>query len=985
MSRPIVLVYQELANPSIVTTAPDQATCIVGPSYVVKDYPDDAAEILLDDAYGLVDQPADTFFPGSGDFPAVGTTIISLSNYPGNEPGAIVDKTGPADHPEYGVRVFLRNPRIVIGGTASSSVTGWRTLGTGVTTTSSSGLQNQITFNGTPDLVAAGVKPGDLIYLSDSAGEDIKRTVLSVGEGGSNHILRVTANLPASGWTFDGSGHARIEHIISGVVEFTDSTGTYINFPDVATNELNINGGIVLPYTYTYLSGSTTVSATVSRLVSYAQVYVSYRALRQDLQNIDSVTVADLRNDGTGLDYFLKVGKVDPRNPLAVGLYAAIQNSGNTPISFYGVSSNGVAGHAGFRDAVSSRRDIYTVVPLTTDQGVLNAYRAEFDQVSDATYAVDNGVLQKFRMLIGSAELPTASVISAGSAAATVSQDAHTSGKYRKVSILTAAADITALAGIPKPGDRLIIGITPSASGWSTRRGTHTIAHVNSSTVVEVIPGNSSWVDSSGNTADTVGHVGTEILIETPGGVTRYAALAQLSETQDDGVLTPAVVLFKHRRPVTTGSAYQVRFVAGAPSTATTTATLSGNVITVTLATVGGAPVTATVQQAVNAINANPQCTAVISATITSGNASSVAQPFVATSLALTETVSNVSILATDAYYELLTDASATFLTDGVQVGDVIEIPVNPNDAATTAFNGSLLSYTVGAVVSENRLRIASPADDTALVAKELPYGFARNGVAAGGSGGVVDTAAVRYRVRRLLTKDNQVTALVALAQSYSSKRVTMVWPDRVTVIGLKDGSLTRSNSAPLVAAPATSQPGYYLAALVGGAAAALPPQHGLTNLGLGGVRIEEHSSNYFTDRQLSMLSDGGWFVMQQLTPESLPYCIHQLTTNPTALETGEFSVVRTVDFNSLFLQRVLEPFIGVYNVTDESLGAVSLALRQGIDSLKLRKVARIGAPVLSGEVTSVQVSEATADRLEVYVTLRIPRPLNTIGLHLVV
>ena len=81
----------------------------------------------------------------------------------------------------------------------------------------------------------------------------------------------------------------------------------------------------------------------------------------------------------------------------------------------------------------------------------------------------------------------------------------------------------------------------------------------------------------------------------------------------------------------------------------------------------------------------------------------------------------------------------------------------------------------------------------------------------------------------------------------------------------------------------------------------------------------------------------------------------------------------------------MLEPFIGVYNVTDESLGAVSLALRQGIDSLKLRKVARIGAPVLSGEVTSVQVSEATADRLEVYVTLRIPRPLNTIGLHLVV
>ena len=124
---------------------------------------------------------------------------------------------------------------------------------------------------------------------------------------------------------------------------------------------------------------------------------------------------------------------------------------------------------------------------------------------------------------------------------------------------------------------------------------------------------------------------------------------------------------------------------------------------------------------------------------------------------------------------------------------------------------------------------------------------------------------------------------------------------------------------------------------------------------------------------------------MQQLTAESSPYCIHQLTTDPTALETGELSVVRTVDFNSLFLQQILERFIGVYNNTDESLGEVALALRQGIDALKLRKVARIGAPVISGEVTSLQLSEVSADRVEAYVTLRIPRPLNTIGLHIVV
>lgn len=965
--------------------APDQATCIVGPSYVLKDYPDDAAEILLEDAYGLADQPADTFFPGSGGFPVLGTEIISLNDYPGNEPGAIVDKYGTEENPEYGVRVYLRNPRIVIGATTSAAVTGWNVLGTGITTSSSTAVLNQITFNGSPDLVAAGVKPGDTIYISDSAGAPLQRTILSVGESGSNHILRVTANLPASGWTFDASGEARIEHTISSVVEYTDSTGTYLDFPDVATNELSIKGGITLNYAYSYVESGATVVDDVDCLVSYAQVYVAYRALRQDLQSIGSVTIADLRNDGTGLDYFLNVGKVDPRNPLAVGLFAAIQNSGTTPISFYGVSSNGLAGHAEFRDAVSSRRDIYTIVPLTSDSGVLNAYRAEFDQVSDPTYALDNGVVQKFRMLLGTAELPTASTVSAGSAVATVSQDSNSTGKYRRVAISTGSANITTLAGIPKPGDRLIIGVASTATTWSSRRGIHTIAHVNSTTAVEIVPGNSTWVDTAGDAVDSGGSLGTEILIETPAGVARYSVLARLSVTQDDGVLDAATVVFTHRRPVTVGLAYRVAFVAGAPSTATTTAALSSNVVTVTLATVGGAPVTATVAEAVAAINANAQCAAVISAEVTAGDEDSVAQAFASTALSLTNTQSNIAIVINEAYYELLTDATATFLTDGVQAGDVIEIPVNPNDAATDAYDGSFLSYTVGSIISENRLRISSPGDDTPLLAKELPYGYARNGVAAGGVSGVVDTAAIRYRVRRLLSKDEQVTNLVAIAQSYRSKRVTMVWPDTVTVIGLKDGSLARSSSTPLVPASAGSQPGYYLAALVGGAAAGLPPQHGLTNLGLGGVRITQHSNTYFTDRQLSTLSDGGWFVMQQLTEESAPYCIHQLTTDTTALETGEFSVVRTIDFNSLYLQQILERFIGVYNNTDESLGEVSLALRQGIDALKLRKVARIGAPVISGEVVSLQLSETSADRVEAYVTLRIPRPLNTIGLHLVV
>ncbi len=939
MARPIVLVFQEVASPSTVPVAPDLNTLVVGPAYVIKDYPDDASTILISTAYGAADQPAKT--AGSATAwvpPASGVSAVTVTSYPGNATGAIVDKPS--------VRVFLKTPRVIMGSTYLSSTIA-PALGSAVTTSSATpDALNKITFAGGVDLLAAGIAAGDRIVLTDSAGVTLVRTVLSVSESGSNNVLRVTQNLPTTGWTFNTTGGARIERTLT-TQEFVDASRTFITFPDDATNTMVLKGAIQLSVTITVAG----VDSTVSRTLGYARFYLGYRALRQDLQHIDSC-------DDTQLA--AKVGKLDARNPLAVGVSVALKNCpSGTPIYFYGLASNDATGHAKARDAISSRRDVYAIVPLTTNPSILLSWQIDTLGLADPLIASDTGVPQKFRAVVGSGTLPTATVISPSSVNGTPQHSTALSTLVRTITITEPSAqDIhTAL-----PGNTVTIGMVPSGGSWSTRRGTHLVAHTNSTTQIEVLPGNTTWDDANADTGGTTsGDGGTEIQIRDANGVLIYSKLAKLAITYGSSTLTVT-----HKVPVTSGGPYRLALVSGA----TTAVTVSGFDITLTYAS------GTTVTQAVAAINASPDASAVV---VASGSGSDAVTASAFAGLAITGDLSAIDVVENDQYYDILQDNGATFLTSGVLPGDLIEIPANPNNYTSTAFDGAMTTYAVSAVISENRLQITG-VDDSPSVALELPHGYSRSG---SGAVDVTAPSALNYRVRRVLSKGDQVTALIAIAQSFLCSRTWLVWPDNVIVDGLVDGSLTRTS--PLVPVAAGFQPGYYAACAVGGAVAGLPAQHGLTNLGFAGITLLQHSSDYFTDRQLSQISDGGWFVLQQDTPTSAPYCIHQLSTDPSSVETGEVSVVKNIDYVSKYMTATLDPFIGRYNVTEDALAEINRALLNAMEALKMRKVARIGPPLIAGSVTSLGVSSISSDRVEIYLETQIPRPLNRIGLHLVV
>lgn len=346
------------------------------------------------------------------------------------------------------------------------------------------------------------------------------------------------------------------------------------------------------------------------------------------------------------------------------------------------------------------------------------------------------------------------------------------------------------------------------------------------------------------------------------------------------------------------------------------------------------------------------------------------------TVIATTAAIASVASSANDALWLDLFDTTGTFIDDGVLPGDFLEMPTDPTQTSFT----SSVKLEIETIVSNQRVRIKNNGSNTALLDTELPHGASRTAPVTA----IPTTPTLFYRVVRNLDKTGQVTELISVAQSLQSRRAVICWPDSVDVSGLVDGSLARDPATPTVAQPAAPQPGYYLACAVGGMLATLPSHQGLTNMGIAGISKIYNANTYFDDRQMTQISNGGWLVFQQDTPSALPYIIHQLTTDPSTLEFGEISLVKNFDFVSLFFSDILDDFLGTWNINAETIHFIDSALNAGLQNLKLRRKIRIGAPIIDGRVTSVAESVASSDRIEAYIEVDFPKPLNTIGLHIV-
>lgn len=286
----------------------------------------------------------------------------------------------------------------------------------------------------------------------------------------------------------------------------------------------------------------------------------------------------------------------------------------------------------------------------------------------------------------------------------------------------------------------------------------------------------------------------------------------------------------------------------------------------------------------------------------------------------------------------LLNVAGATFLEDGIRAGDLIEL----TDVASSTIDGT---YVVDEVYNNTTIKFADPAPSQA-------------------------SANVDVVLSRTLTKSEQAAHVAATSSSFNSNRVAHIQPD---MVGVQIDGATKF------------LPGYYMAAGLAGAIAGFPVQQGLTNISLAGFTDLDHSNFYFTRTQMNAMAEDGTMLFAQLTQDGAPYCRHELMTDMSTLQYRELLKVKNLDYLSYYFRGLLKPFIGTWNITDDTLNIMRQTIIAAAENLKGRRLPRIGAPLISYNLVDLRQDENNKDQVIIELEVATADPNNYTNLYLIV
>jgi len=969
--RPIVYVYQEFQNITVAPGVPDLNCLIVGPVFHIEDYPTDKSNIGIGDFIKsgyTKDAPCDSTGTSLGR-PDPGSDFITLSDPPNHTAGATLDSSS--------VKVYFTDALIEVAkgddGAISDNSNIFTSAGADFSGKDADG--NDINANGTQK-----IKAGDRIVLTIDSGTTT--VVKQVSYVVSSTQLALTSTKKTTEAVGDTSINWRIEHELDDQEIDTDYYAINGNQITIKTGPT----GILLAY-----EGS-------SYPVNYADMYIGYRELRTDLDHVITVDSSD--------DITTTFGKIDERNPMAAALQVAFANTSN-PIQAFGVDADTLAGHQAARDKITTRDDIYCIVPVTDSL-------SKSDWVSIISmwksHCVDYAAYDKakFRVVIGSYDdLPEEKASAPASTTGYTLEDANETGN----SVFVDPASGTDFVTAEVDSNHLLDVTQTATSGLPTCNNEKHLfsesGYNGAKELLGAIGGKrlrlaSGSVYSSDYSGEAVSYLVRSPILKSE-GVSASVIYADVTGATwgDDGGVNARITKTGAFSNVSVGD---VAHVSGGTTGAhndgfiITAVDPNGNYIDLTSTEITADTVNLQVYRPVaNSVNSNiTSGTRTITASgssdfanvaigdlcivLQSGTASNAGMWVVENKLddqnvvigdpgstLVTASGTNVVFFRTVASspsasitirkrLTRLRDDNASFTTT-VEAGEYIEIPY-PEDTDPTKWDTSTTRWPIETVVSDELLD--AQLDDLEELAPEA--------FIAGYNGDMP------YRIAIDLTPSSQVTELNTITTSLKDSRCVMVWPNEVYVSNLTNQLTGVQNK----------QSGQYLACAVGGMVSSLPSHQGFTYLGIGGIQQIFNSNFYFTDAQLTSLRDGGWYVFVQDSESSLPYTIHEVTTDVSSYEFGEFMNVKNFDYIALALKEVLDAFVGRYNINTENLELVRTSLNARIQYLKKRVFPKIGAPLLSGEITSIQQLAEEKDRAEVNIDVELPKIMNKIGLHLI-
>jgi len=375
--RPIVFVYQTFQDVVVAPGAPDLNVILVGPAYHIQDYSTDKTDIYAGD-FVKTGETADAGCLADGSSagqPDPGSDILDIVTPPNHVAGGILD--------EDSVQVVLDDVYLDLNHGADGAGNGTFLSGAIV-------AGENVFISATGDFEDKKVAPGDRLIMTDSANPgDADYTVIKVvKEVVDATTLRTTTTFKAAEIALLNAAGAtpnvlwRVEHQLDDQV--VDSA-----YYTILGNEVIVKTGPTgLRLSYESLTWA----------ANYGQVYLGYRELRTDLQKVQEISSA------AGI--VAAVGRIDERNPLAGGAQVAMSNTG-TGIQVYGVGSDDLAGHQSARDGITTRSDIYAIVPMTDSMGGA-LWISVIAMWKQHTYDFADPSKSKFRVVIGSYdELPT--------------------------------------------------------------------------------------------------------------------------------------------------------------------------------------------------------------------------------------------------------------------------------------------------------------------------------------------------------------------------------------------------------------------------------------------------------------------------------------------------------------------------------------------------------------------------------------------------
>ena len=335
-TRPMVMVFQEYADTSTTTPSASLPPCIIGPCYHIVDAVEDEGNSL----YGTYTEAG-----------------IESGFFPNNAPGALID--------EKSVSFRLKNARVRLHADLVP--------GAGC-------KDNYLVFD--EGTYPEGIEAGDIVRLTDTTSPDTPVVLdteyrVTVVDG-TTRSLFLNKTLPAN-----LENHVvEILRIIEEIMLRPDSEGVLL---DTTSERFTITGA-----KYTDAAGDHPVTS--------AELYVGYKALRQDLSDVMTLySVSEIEG---------KLGKIVPENPLAYGVNIAMANAA-IGIKCIGVDSDDLPGYTEAKDHLETHDPVYALVPLTFDPAILSMFKLHAEQMSQPARGM-------WRIALGCTRLVTEKKVAAG-------------------------------------------------------------------------------------------------------------------------------------------------------------------------------------------------------------------------------------------------------------------------------------------------------------------------------------------------------------------------------------------------------------------------------------------------------------------------------------------------------------------------------------------------------------------------------------------